>query len=115
MGKKHSTNSGTPKKNMLQNSGDVPTALPASPMELPVKPPHHASHGQTVERQGTPAPSHTALTGIVVSGAELVTIKSTPLDWISSVATWPAMDGSDWLSFTMISILYFVLPIVMPL
>jgi len=68
----------------VQYSGGAPTALPAAPMELPVNPPHHASHGQTVERQGTPAPSHTTLTGIVVSGAEEVTMRSTPVCWISS-------------------------------
>ena len=100
---------------MVQYVGDAPTALPAGPIELPVNPPHQASHGQTVERQGTPAPSHTTLTGMVVSGAEEVTMRSTPVCWINSVVTVLAIDGSDWEFFTVTSILYFFLPIVIPL
>ena len=84
-------------------------------MELPVKPPHQASQGQTVERQGTPAPSHTTLTGMVVSGAEDVTMRSTPVCWINSVVTVLAIEGSDWEFFTVTSILYFFLPMVTPL
>ena len=80
-----------------------------------MNPPHQPSHGQTVERHGTPAPSHTTLTGMVVSGAEEVTMRSTPVCWINSVVTVLAIDGSDCEFFTVTSILYFFLPIVMPL
>src|SRR5487761_2419364 len=84
-------------------------------MELPdLTPPHQASHGHTVDRHGTPAPSHTALTGMVVSGAELVTTRSTPLAWISCVVTCAATVGLDWLSLTMIWNLYLVPPIFIP-
>jgi len=41
-------------------------------------------------------------------------MRSTPVCWISSVVTVLAIDGSDWEFFTVTSILYLVLPIVIP-
>ena len=96
IGMKVPTNSGMPKKNMVQNFGDAPTALPVWPIEFDaLTPVHHASHGQTVETHGIPACSQTAETGMVVSGAEEVTTMSTPVDWMSWVVTWLATEGLD--------------------
>jgi len=79
-----------------------------------VKPPHHASHGTTVETQGTLYCSHVVATGITVSGAELVSTRSTP-ELINSWVTWTATFGCDCVSFSVISMWYVVPPILMPL
>ncbi len=80
-------------------------------IELPVKPPHHASHGQTVDRHGTCA-FRTTWTGMVVSGAEVRDEIDAGRDELLG-----DLDGdveSDWEFFTVTSILYFVLPMVIP-
>jgi len=79
-----------------------------------LKPPQYASHGTTVARQGTCAASHVVLTGIVVSerGTRQDEVRPT-IDqaWV----TWTATFGSDCVSTSVISILYVVPPILMPL
>ena len=83
-----------PKKNVALYFGPVPAAPPSGVIDVPVKPPQYASHGTTVDRHGTWAASHVMLTGMVVSGAELVTIRSAPpliRPWVTCTATL----GSD--------------------
>jgi len=46
---------------------------------LPPRPKYHASHGITVERQGTPAASQASATGFTTSGVDVTSIKSTRL------------------------------------
>src|ERR1019366_4007269 len=104
MGTKQPANCGTPKKNMALYLGPVPAAAPWGVMEAPEKPPQYASQGTTVARHGTWAASQVVLTGIVVSGAELVKMRSAP-PLIKPWVTWTATFGSDWVSTSVISIL----------
>ena len=67
------------------------------------RPKNHACHGTTVERHGTPCASQIWATGLVVSGVEVVTIRSAPSWRISSWATCDARPGSDCVSLTTIS------------
>jgi len=59
-------------------------------------------HGAIVEMHGTPFSSHWSDTGLVVSGVDATTIRSTASPVISSPATVAARFGLDWLSLTMI-------------
>ena len=61
-----------------------------------------------------PCFSHWAATGLVVSGVDVVRIRSTLFWSASSWATWPARVGLDWLSVTVILILYFLPPTLKP-
>jgi hypothetical protein len=54
--------------------------------------------------QGTPAASHCAETGTVVSGVACTTIRSMPSLVMRSDATWLARSGFDWLSLVMMVI-----------
>ena len=100
------TNCGMPKKNIELYVGPVPVARAlggdrSRRRSRPTTPPT----GTTVDRQGILYCSHVVATGIVVSGAELVKIRSTP-ELISSWVTWTATLPSDCVSFSVISILY---------
>jgi hypothetical protein len=53
--------------------------------------------------QGTPLASHWSATGLVVSGVEATSIRSTLSALIRSPATVAARLGSDWLSLVTIS------------
>ena len=53
--------------------------------------------------QGTPLASHWSATGLVVSGVEATSIRSTWSPLMRSVATVAARLGSDWLSLTRMS------------
>ena len=75
---------------------------------------YHASHGTTVETHGTPLVSHTWATGLVVSGVELVRMRSAWLWLISSLATSDARLGSDWVSLTTTVTSKVVLPALKP-
>ena len=108
MGTKHPPNASTPKKNIVVNLNGTGLAGSAC------RPKNHACHGTTVDRHGTPCVSHTVATGFVVSGVELVTIRSAWSCRISSRATSDARFGSDWVSFTTMSTLYVLLPTVKP-
>src|SRR5262245_23944202 len=97
IGTKQPPNSATPKKNIvvkLNGLGFFGSACRAK---------YHASHGTTVDTHGTPCASHTVATGLVVSGVELVTIRSAWSDRISSRATCDARFGSDCVSLRTIS------------
>src|SRR5665213_754101 len=103
-----------PKKNVALYFGPVPVAPPSGEMVAPEKPPQYDSQGTTVDKQGTLYCSHVVATGMVVSGAELTRMRSTPeliSSWVTCTATLP----NDWVSFSVISMRYFVLPMVMPL
>ena len=52
----------------------------------------------TVDRQGTPAASQASATGLIVSGVETTSIMSILSELIRPLASWPARDGSDWVS-----------------
>jgi hypothetical protein len=82
---------------------------------LAPRPKYHACHGSTVDMQGTPAASHASETGLTTSGVDDASIRSTVLALMSSLATWAARSGLDWLSLGMIWIVYFLLsPAVTP-
>src|ERR1700691_5417917 len=72
MGMKHLPNSGSPKKNVTLYLYFV-----VGFSGLPPRPAYQDSQGTTVATHGTPWASHATATGLVVSGAELVTIMST--------------------------------------
>ena len=61
---------------------------------------NYGCHGATVEMQGTSSISHCVATGLVVSGVEATSIRSTLSPTISSLATSAARFGFDWLSLT---------------
>ena len=63
---------------------------------------------------GTPLASHWSATGLVVSGVEEPTTRSTP-SLMSSRVTSVARLGSDWVSLTTISKMRFLPPMVAPL
>ena len=67
-----------------------------------------------VAMHGTFAASHWSLTGLTVSGVEVASTRSTWSWVISSPATCAARALLDCVSFSTISIAYFVLPTVMP-
>src|SRR6202049_1956779 len=67
------------------------------------RPKYPASHGTTVEMQGTPAASEASETGFTVSGVEVVSMRSTFCCEIRSPATCAAVVGVDWLSRVTIS------------
>src|SRR5262245_58559208 len=67
---------------------------------LAPRPKYQASHGTTVEMHGTPAASQASETGLVVSGVDVVSIRSTASPVISSLATCALRCGLDWLSFS---------------
>src|ERR1051326_7567195 len=95
MGKKQPENSCSPKKNMV-------VKLKAEPGLAP-RPKYQDSHGTMVATHGTPLPSATSATGLVVSGVDAQRMMSAWLERISSRATWEARFGSDWVSLTTIS------------
>ena len=64
------------------------------------RPMKYGCHGATLEMQGTSSTSHMVDTGLVVSGVEATSIRSTLFDTISSRATSAARLGLDWLSLT---------------
>ena len=68
---------------------------------FPPRPAYQDSHGTTVDRHGVPCFSHCAATGLVVSGVDVVRMRSTLFCRASCEATWPARVGLDWLSATM--------------
>ncbi len=68
---------------------------------MPPRPAYQDSHGTTVDRQGARNFSHAAATGFVVSGVEVVSTMSTWSDSMSCWATWAAVVGLDWLSWTL--------------
>ncbi len=70
---------------------------------VPPRPMTHGCHGATVEMHGTPLASHWSLTGLVVSGVDATTIRSTASSVISFVARSAARLGSDSESSTRIS------------
>src|SRR6266516_3394305 len=86
IGTKQPRKGSAPKKNMVvylkgfHESGLVGAAW---------RPMYHACQGTTVERQGTCPVSQTCATGLVVSGVELVTMRSTLSLRIRSWATAP--------------------------
>src|SRR5947207_5945643 len=97
IGTKQPPNSPTPKKNIvvyLNGLGFLGSACRAK---------YHASHGTTVDTQGMPFDSQISATGFVVSGVEVVTMRSAWLCRTSSRATCDARFGSDWLSLTTMS------------
>src|SRR4051812_44206851 len=94
MGMKQPPNDSAPKKNIVVYLNG--TGLAGSACRLK----YHACHGTTVDRQGVLFCSAIVATGLVVSGVDVVRIRSTLLELMSSWATWPARFGSDWLSFT---------------
>ena len=65
---------------------------------LAPRPKYQASHGITVDRQGTPAASHASDTGLIVSGVETTSIMSIWSLLMSVLASWLARDGSDCVS-----------------
>ena len=65
---------------------------------LAPRPKYQASQGMTVEMQGTPAASQASATGLIVSGVETVSIRSILSLLIRLLASWPAREGSDWVS-----------------
>ena len=70
----------------------------------PPSPAYQDSQGTTVDRHGVPAFWQAAATGFVVSGVDVVRIRSA---WpvMSCCATWAALVGFDWLSWTFMLIL----------
>ena len=69
----------------------------------PLRPKNQGCQGATLEMQGTPLASHWSATGLVVSGVEATSIRSTLSALIRSPATVAARLGSDWLSLVTIS------------
>jgi len=70
--------------------------------------------GATVEMHATSSISHWVETGLVVSGVDATSMRST-LSWtIKSLATSAARFGLDWLSFTTTSTGTVALPSLMP-
>ncbi len=68
-----------------------------------------------MDKHGVCSFSHAVATGLVVSGVEVVRIRSTWLWVMSCWATCAALVGLDWLSCTLMLILYVFLPILIPL
>ena len=66
------------------------------------RPKYHASQGTTVEMHGTPAASAASEAGLTDSGVDVASSRSTPSEWIRSLATCALTDGVAWLSFWMI-------------
>ena len=99
IGAKQPWNSDSPKKNM-----DAYLKSVVGFSGSPVRPAYQDSHGTTVDRHGVPAFWQAAATGFVVSGVDVVRIRSA---WpvISCCATCAALVGLDWLSWTLILIL----------
>ena len=81
---------------------------------LAPRPKYQASHGITVDRQGTPAASHASDTGFTVSGVVVVSMRSILSLLISALASWLARAGSDCVSRSRISTAYFTPPMVRP-
>ena len=79
------------------------------------RPKYQASHGITVERHGTPAASQASATGLMVSGVETASIRSTLSLLISDFASWLARDGSDWVSLSRMVTSYVFPPMGKPL
>src|SRR5262245_5181604 len=75
---------------------------------------NHGCHGATVEMHGTSSISHWVETGLVVSGVEATSIRSTLSCTIKSLATCAARLGLDWLSLTTTSTGAVALPTLMP-
>src|SRR5262249_31878565 len=96
IGTKHPPNWSTPKKNVVV-SGNGWGFFGSACREK-----YHASQGTTADTHGTPWLSQTVATGLVVSGVELVTIRSAWFCRMSSRATCDARFGSDWVSLTTI-------------
>src|SRR3954468_18075806 len=67
---------------------------------VPLRPKTNASHGATLDRQGTPLASHWSATGLTVSGVEATSMRSILSLRISWLATSEARRGSDSLSLT---------------
>ena len=84
------------------------------PAGLAWRPTNQGCHGATVEMQATSSISHWVDTGLVVSGVEATSIRSTLSRTISSLATSAARLGLDWLSLTTTSTGCVALPILMP-
>jgi len=95
MGAKQPWNSFSPKKNTVQYVIDL-IGFSGSPPRLP----YHASQGTTVDRQGVRSFWQVTATGLVVSGADVVTIMSALPCVISLLATCAALAGLDLLSAT---------------
>jgi hypothetical protein len=72
---------------------------------LPPNPAYQDSHGTTVARHGVWNCWAAVDTGWVVSGVDVVRIRSTLFDWISCWASWAARSGLDWVSAVTISML----------
>jgi len=88
--------------------------LQACPSLAP-RPKYQASQGAIVETLGIPLTSHWSATGLVTSGVEEATTRSTWSLLISSLVTSVARVALDWESFTTISIVRFLPPAVKPL
>jgi hypothetical protein len=83
------------------------------PILLP-RPRNQDCQGTIVPMHGTCAASHWSETGFTVSGADVVSMMSTPRWVISCWATWAARESLDWLSAVKISTRYFFPPMVRP-
>jgi hypothetical protein len=68
----------------------------------PPRPMNHGCQGVTVDRHGTPRRSHRSETGLVVSGVDDTSMRSTPPS-MRSPATVAARCASHWLSLTAMS------------
>ena len=88
-------------------AGGPPPGLACWPM-------NQGCHGALVETQATSSISHCVHTGLVVSGVEATSIRSTLSRTISSLATSAARLGLDWLSLTLTSTGLVALPILRP-
>ena len=83
--------------------GPVPPSEWGPPPGLACWPMNHGCHGALVETQATSSISHWVHTGLVVSGVEATSIRSTLSRTIRSFATSAARLGLDWLSLTLTS------------
>src|SRR5215469_671297 len=99
IGSKQPLNSFSPKKNIDTYLKSV-VGLSGSPPS----PAYQDSHGTTVDRHGVPAFWQAAATGFVVSGVDVVRIRSAWFE-MSCCATCAARVGLDWLSWTLTLIL----------
>ena len=70
---------------------------------LPPRAKNHGCQGATEDMHGVSFTSHWSETGLVVSGVEATSIRSTLSRLIRSAATSAARFGFDWLSLTTIS------------
>src|SRR5262245_8992872 len=75
---------------------------------------YQACQGSTVQMCGMCAASHASATGLLVSGVDVESTRSTLSSLISCLASWPALGGLDWLSLSMIFTAYCLPPMFSP-